>query len=446
MKTILILAFLLLSVSLNAQNQHSSRAAGNNFKIKDITDNLPVDTQRFDHIVRTTQGYPLSDGSVIQVYDSIYHWISIDPGIGFNLDYKIIDMVYNDNYNLTGKLMQQWNGTSWVNYYRYMYTYNDDNILASNVLQAWAGGEWVNSRQSVYAYDANENLSSEIDQQWNNNTWENDNFITYTYNTENILISEIFQNWNGQNWINLTKEIYSYDQGNNPTIKLYQYWNGNAWVDEYRFVNNYDAGNNLIDATYQKWNGNEWLNRSQYIYTYDDHSNMIIEHKKEWDSNTWTNSSLRVCNYDNHDNRTMDMLQNWNGINWANSERYTYTWDDNNFMESQSFIYWNMAGTEILGEDSIYYYFHTALGINELTTEEIVAVYPNPCRDKFTIQCNCKVLIGGIYNLSGELIHQLNGIASGTANVIDLRTYPKGLYIIRIYTGTKTYATKIIYQ
>lgn len=447
MKPIYLLAILLLSISSYAQNHHP-------FKSQDRY-NIPLNGSTDNHILRILQinneshsltSNTLENASLIQVYDSIYRWISIDPDNGLKLDYKITEMLCDDSYNLTSKLMQKWNGSAWINHYSYMYTFDAACNKTAEVLQSWIAGNWVYSSQSIYAYDANNNLSTKIDQQWNNNTWENDNFITFTYDVNNKLTSETFQNWNGQNWINLTKDVYVYEGSNNPAYKIYQYWNGSAWKDDNRFQYFYDASNNLMVASYQHWSGNEWLYRSQYIYTYDYHNNMTVELKQEREGTNWVNSAQRVCDYDSHNNLTGELHQNWNGAGWTNSQRYRYTYDDNSFMISQTFEYWNMAGTEILGGDSTYYYFHTALGVDELSLPEKITIYPNPCMGRFTIQYNSTAYKTEIYNSSGQLVYQNRRKIAGTAKVIDLSSYPGGLYIINIYTDKKNFKTKIIYQ
>ena len=128
-----------------------------------------------------------------------------------------------------------------------------------------------------------------------------------------------------------------------------------------------------------------------------------------------------------------------------NSYQYTCTYDFNNFEQGYSDKSWNNAGTKVTSGDSSYYYYHTVLGINDLIVQDgSIIVYPNPSSGRFTISSNSPITSIEIYNLLGERIYSDFNFAQKT--LIDLSGYHSGIYLIKIYSGSKNYNRKIIVQ
>jgi hypothetical protein len=91
-----------------------------------------------------------------------------------------------------------------------------------------------------------------------------------------------------------------------------------------------------------------------------------------------------------------------------------------------------------------------ATGINELSNDMAVMIYPNPSNGRFTLQIdNGKLTMNNyhlsVYNVLGERIY-LAAIKRQTFNEIDLSTAPKGIYFLKIYDGDKIYTRKIVKQ
>ncbi len=85
------------------------------------------------------------------------------------------------NNNQTECLAQIWNGSTWANSNKDLYTYDDNNNQITCLMQSWNGFTWGNSYKYSYTFDANNNLSEELGQDWNGSTWVNTLKRSYAY-------------------------------------------------------------------------------------------------------------------------------------------------------------------------------------------------------------------------------------------------------------------------
>ena len=381
-----------------------------------------------------------------QIYDSIYYWQwdTITNGWAINPYEKIINIVFDANNNLSSYIGQSWNGSVWENSYQYTFTYNANNYQTSYIGQTWDGSAWVNYFQSATTYDANNNLTSNLVQSWDSSAWMNSFQSTYAYDANNNQTNTLFQFWNSTAWVNSSQDNFTYDANNNQTSDLSQIWVGSAWMNSSLDNFTYDANNNQTSDVGQSWNGSAWVNSSQDIYTYDANNNQTSDVGQSWDGSAWVNSSQYIYAYDANNNLTSELYQSWNGSAWVNSSQTANTFNANNFKISDSYKYWNSNGTRVMSGDSTYYYFHTVnSGIYNLMNANI-SVYPNPGSGKFTIGSNSVISAIEIYNLPGERIYADFKFNKQTSNKIDISTYAKGIYFIKIYNGTKISTRKIV--
>jgi hypothetical protein len=79
-------------------------------------------------------------------------------------------------------------------------------------------------------------------------------------------------------------------------------------------------------------------------------------------------------------------------------------------------------------------------------TNNSISIFPNPNSGKFKISINSTINAVEIYNLSGERIYSDFSFDKKTSNEIDLYDPSSGIYLIKIYSGTKIYNRKIVVQ
>lgn len=74
----------------------------------------------------------------------------------------------------------------------------------------------------------------------------------------------------------------------------------------------------------------------------------------------------------------------------------------------------------------------TTLSIKTSFSEENILIYPNPCKDKFTIESVNPVLKVYLYNTMGQLIYKMEEINSGELTV-DCSAFVSGFYIAKVF-------------
>ena len=69
------------------------------------------------------------------------------------------------------------------------------------VLQNWDGSAWLNEEKGISTYDGNNNLTESLAQNWDDSVWVNSSKLSYNYDSNNNLIQFLSQFWYGF-WVN----------------------------------------------------------------------------------------------------------------------------------------------------------------------------------------------------------------------------------------------------
>ena len=375
--------------------------------------------------------------SLIPIYDSIHNWNGVwDTGsMDWTNNYKIIEMVYDINNNLTSETYKKWNGGYWENYMRYSYVYDVNENLSIEVWQFGDSTSWCYLNLFTTTYDANNNRTNTSTQEWVFNSWRNWMLNSAIYDTSNNMTSELTQYWHDSIWMNGSHKSFTYDANNNLTVCLYLYWHDSIWINNYLNTSTYDANNNLISTLYQiSINGDPWKNDGFSSYTYDANNNLTAELIQRWNGTAWVNLYQYTYTYNANNNLISKFCQQWFSNGWVNYWQTSYTYDANNFKISDSYKEWNSEATTISSGDSTYYYFHT-VGINDHNqTISTLNIYPNPATDKITIKTPVKGSFS-IHNISGQelIIRQI----TEPKTQIDISSLPSGIYFVRL-SGDRT--------
>jgi hypothetical protein len=182
---------------------------------------------------------------------------------------------------------------------------------------------------------------------------------------------------------------------------------------------------------------------------------MTSEMEQQWNTtiSAWVNyyKSNETYNSNNYETSETDMMWNTTTSAWMNYYQNGETYDANNFEKSFEYKEWNADGTKVTLGDSIVYYFHTVVGINELATQhEGITVYPNPASNNITIESpqeevgsdSKQEAVIEITNIQGQLIKTL--ATSGNKTNIDVSVLPSGVYVIEVRTEKGVFVNKFI--
>ena len=370
----------------------------------------------------------------VQIYDSTYAWPwdTLTNAWSVIPKARTINYVYDMNNNQTSYAVQQLTGGVWVNSVQNQMTYNLNNQQTSLFAQSWNGGAWVNSYQATTAYDINNNTTGNVSQTWNGSTWVNSSQNSYTYDANNNCLTGLSQSWNGSAWINSYQWISTYDINNNMITQLVQNWNVSVWDNSTLTNYTIDVNNDNTYSLFQNWNGSSWDNSQQDSMTFDANHNRTYVHDMVWNGSSWDNGYQSSLNYDSNNHVIYELQQTWNGTSYTNGYKGTFEYNVNGFEVYSTSLYFDFNGVPQPYSDSIYYYSHTTItGINEINSNAVFSVSPNPSNGKFFINSSDnKPVSVEIITSTGQKIMELTLTMASSA--IDLSGQEKGIYFLRI--------------
>ena len=94
----------------------------------------------------------------------------------------------------------------------------------------------------------------------------------------------------------------------------------------------------------------------------------------------------------------------------------------------------------LLGEDDV----DTVSSVASVEVDNYTYVFPNPANENITVQSSFKIQGIEIFNEQGQKVLETKPNAYNTT--IDVSSYPKGTYIVKIITKSGTANKKIIVQ
>lgn len=337
-------------------------------------------------------------------------------------------MTFDSNSNLTNSMIQDWISGAWVNYSQEVNTFDIHNNLSTSIYQTWNSGAWKNNSEQVFTYDSNNNLINKTTYVWNGSSWGISAQYLYTYDSNNNQTTHIYQNWNGSSWNNNNQSFSTYDSNNHRILYVSQIWNGTSWDNDKKMTSTYNV-NNLTDSLRQYWAASQWLNTTKQMNTYDVNNNRTLSLNLNWNGSSWVNMNQYLMTYDASGNNLSNFYQTWVSNNWSTATKIKYTYDADNFMKTKVRLNYNTFG--FLGNgDSANYYFHTVVGLNELSKKEnTITLYPNPSKGVVTIKSSKKIITIEVFNNLGVLVSKPDFKDDHT---IDLSDLSKGLYFIKM--------------
>lgn len=89
--------------------------------------------------------------------------------------------------------------------------------------------------------------------------------------------------------------------------------------------------------------------------------------------------------------------------------------------------------------------FTLPVDVKEMNKDKFnISIFPNPAFDKITVSSIEKAIAIEIYNMLGEKVYTNNKLLQQTTNEIDLSSFQKGIYFVKVKIGTTFHIEKII--
>lgn len=389
--------------------------AQSNFTLKNAQPFSPLHPENFKQQVMQYRLINLYvedyDLGVWEKTDSVYYVYDTELPYG----HGNFDFIEGSNFSSEPLYyLSEWlefDGASWVGYYKYYNNFNDDDQRTSTNIDFWNGISYEGNSRVEYTYNPDGQVDSILFLDYTGGDYDPYYRHNYTY-SDGILANIIYQSY-GADWENSLLIIYTFTATGLIDNLVYRLWDGVGWYDSGRYIYSYDAGGNITEKLIQSYDFG-WQTEGRYVYTYDgsDFNNLV--EIQNYDGVNYTSSQKFDLVEFSDALPSLTTISFWDGFIWNPSTRIHYNYES--FED----------GTVNIG--------------NELQ-ETVFNLYPNPVADQLTIDFNAEgqqhVSII-ITDAAGNMIDRQTFIAVPGKNEIQKQinpALPSGLYTMSLIIG-----------
>ena len=83
------------------------------------------------------------------------------------------------------------------------------------------------------------------------------------------------------------------------------------------------------------------------------------------------------------------------------------------------------------------------IGIDGAGSENIY-IYPNPAKNRFVVMCDSETCHVTLFSISGKRLAMFNNVVNGSS--VDISSYPRGSYMVKIESGKKSYKLPLVVE
>jgi hypothetical protein len=338
-----------------------------------------------------------------------------------------------------------------------IYVYDSDGVLSEFYSQDFdtLNGNFVDHTRNYYYYNVYGYDSLMTSDQWDVNLqqWIKRVKIEGEYNplTKKLVSTTYKSQDNGESWQPDVKYIYHYIQNDNFDTLVYAQWQPdyNLWLNKSRNTYLYDEYGRNIESIYEEYifADSSWEYSGRSTTTYDNNGEITETAHYKWDAGTndWKLQYKDVFVYNN------DLITEAYYISVPDYDSVPDTsllvlyYYDNHFNLDHLDLEHKIDGEfEVFNRFKYYWSPFVPNSVSE-NFENSVYVFPNPSNGILNITNpfgSVKPYFVEIYDLNGRKVH---GESCSTNTLqINLGNQPKGIYLLKLESGTKSYMSKII--
>lgn len=277
------------------------------------------------------------------------------------------------------------------------------------------------------------------------------NIYNYTY-SNNILNEMKLKSINSDGSFSYEKGNYHYTNNRLDSLVTYSSLNDILYTLSKRSITTYRADDNSTYEDFQNSIDNSYLNSWSLL---NNNNNTLVTQQlnQNYVNNSWVNNTRLSYEYNAQNLRSKQTEQIFESNQWKNQSVYEYTYSDNGnrLLTKTECLYSN---NQITTQNKYNYEYNAPISNDEIVTAQSfnIATYPNPFTNDMTISLQAKKqasLIISLYNIKGQLISEKtsdinNPKSLNLSSLVDNRTLPCGIYLLKITDGTTQLNKKIL--
>ena len=173
---------------------------------------------------------------------------------------------YNGNGQQASQIFQNWNGSTWIDTFRYDFYYNASGDTLINYKLTYNSSSWDSTLRTYFHYNSNSLVDTIYTQKDSSGIWINSKMEVFEYGTLNRLIYHSYLDWENANWDFQMRYVTEVDSFGYPSLTDQQASYSGTWGSYYGpLYSVYDSTGHLLNTSQEYTDGGS--HKASYTYT-----------------------------------------------------------------------------------------------------------------------------------------------------------------------------------